>query len=77
MKNEKLVEIKKEDIKFDVEDAVNKAKEEIKKAKAVPSKIIVILQTLKDKVIWNITCLSGFNLLRSPNFTFPIEGICS
>ena len=64
IKKEKLPEIKKEDIKIDVEEAVEKAKEEIKKMNLIPSKIIAILQIFNEKPIWNMTCLSGFSILR-------------
>jgi len=63
-KKEKLEEIKKQDIKVDIDDAIKFAEKELKKAKQTPSKIIVILQTLKNEVIWNLTCISGFSLLR-------------
>jgi hypothetical protein len=63
---EQLKEIKKDEIKVDVDEAVETAKKEMEKLKLKPSKIIAILQRLKEseKLIWNLTCFSGFSLLR-------------
>lgn len=63
---EKLKEIKKEEIKLDLPDVLEMIKKESEKQMFKPSKLIVILQRLKDSehLIWNITGFSGFNLLR-------------
>jgi heme-degrading monooxygenase HmoA len=63
---EQLKEIKKDEIKVDLPEVLGIVKKEAEKTKFNPSKIIVILQRLKEseQLIWNITGFSGFNLLR-------------
>jgi len=64
--SEKLKEIKKDEIKIDLDEVLEKVKKEAEKLKFKPSKTIVILQRLKEteELIWNITSLSGFSILR-------------
>jgi len=63
---EQLKEIKKDEIKVDLDEVLEKVKKESEKLKFKPSKTIVILQRLKEseELIWNITSLSGFSILR-------------
>lgn len=65
-KPEKLKEIKKEEIKLDLPDVMKIVNKEAEKILFKPSKLIVILQRLKEneQLIWNITGFSGFNILR-------------
>ena len=57
-----------ENIKIDVKEIQEIIKNELKKEKLTlytVNKVIAILQTQKNKQIWNITCLlSGFKMLR-------------
>jgi len=64
--SEKLKEIRKDEIKVDLSEVIEIVKKEAEKIKFSMSKIIVILQRLKEseQLIWNITAFSGFNLLR-------------
>ncbi|MEM2956468.1 MAG: hypothetical protein QW041_02770 [Candidatus Pacearchaeota archaeon] len=66
IKKEELKEIKKDEIKIDLNKAIEIAKKEAEKQNFNLSKIIAILQRLKksEKLIWNFTLLSGFNILR-------------
>jgi hypothetical protein len=66
VENEKLKEIKKDEIKIDLPEVLEIVKKEAEKQKFSSSKLIVILQRLKgsEQLIWNITGFSGFNLLR-------------
>lgn len=63
---EKLKEIKKDEIKVDLPEVIEIVRKEAEKSKFIMSKLIVILQRLKEseQLIWNITAFSGFNLLR-------------
>ena len=63
---EKLKEIKKDEINLDLPEVLDIVKKEAEKQKFSSSKLIVILQRLKEseQLIWNITGFSGFNLLR-------------
>jgi hypothetical protein len=64
-KKEQLKEIKKDEIKVDLDDVIEIVKKESEKQKFKASKLIIILQRLKDdRLIWNITAFAGFNLLR-------------
>ena len=64
--HEKLKEIKKDEINLDLPEVLDIVKKEAEKQKFSSSKLIVILQRLKEseQLIWNITGFSGFNLLR-------------
>ncbi len=80
IKKEKLDHIKGEEVSLEFEKAVEIAKAEVEKSKLVPSKVIAVLQIVKitekdakdpekiikeeKKLIWNLTCLSGFKILR-------------
>ena len=66
IEKEKLNKIDKNEIKVDMDECLDIVKKEAEKQMFKPSKIIVILQRLKesDQLIWNITAFSGFNLLR-------------
>jgi len=66
IEREILKEIKKDEIKIDLDEVVEKAEKEAEKQHFKPAKIIAILQRLKEdeKLIWNLTCLSGFTILR-------------
>jgi len=65
-KPEKLKEIKKDEINIDLDECLEIVKKEAENQKFIASKLIVILQRLKDSetLIWNITGFSGFNILR-------------
>jgi hypothetical protein len=66
VENEKLKEIKRDEIKVDVDEALKIVTKEAEKQLFKPSKLIIVLQRLKgsEQLIWNITGFSGFNLLR-------------
>lgn len=61
VKPEKAEEIKQEEIKISPEQAkLNLEKHVGKKF----SKLILVLQRLNGEVVWNITCMDGFNISR-------------
>jgi len=56
-----------DEIKIDVENLQEIIKKELNKNKVgieEVSKVIAILQKIKCKVVWNITCISGMTLIR-------------
>jgi len=61
VKGEKSPEIKEEEVKINAEQA---AKNVEKHANKKFGKLIVVLQRIGDEVIWNITCMDGFQLHR-------------
>jgi hypothetical protein len=58
---------KLDDVLIDVDDLQEIIKKELNKNKVgieEVSKVIVILQKIKGKQVWNITCISGLSLYR-------------
>jgi hypothetical protein len=54
------------EIKFDVDDIAKIIQKEIEKnyGDESASKIIIVLQKIEGKQVWNVTCIIGFKILR-------------
>lgn len=62
-----IQELDEKEVKLDVDDLQKIIKKELEKNKVDMnelSKTIAILQKIKGKIIWNITCVSGLSLYR-------------